>query len=147
MPTMSKLVAAALLGALGYFVADLIGSHLPPEELQNWLRPMSAFFGVLVGWRYLGKNMRGDWSTAIGLGLSAGALVTLISLFWFSADEMVRRSLRKSYGGNPIEALEDVFAIAWDFTEYLRHPDVIVAAVGGSVLIGFIVTAVSRRWR
>jgi len=77
---MSKLVAAALLGALGYFVADLIGGHLPPEELQNWLRPMSAFFGVLVGWRYLGKNMRGDWSTAIGLGLSAGALVTLISL-------------------------------------------------------------------
>ena len=146
MPTMAKLFAAALLGALGYYVADLVGGHLPPEERQLWLRPITAFFGVIVGWRFLGRKTRGDWASATGLGLSSGVLLTVISIFWFAGDEMIRRSLRKAYGGNPIEALEDVFAIVIDLSQYLRHPDVLLAAIVGSILCGIIVTAVARRW-
>jgi hypothetical protein len=109
MPTMSKLFAAILLAALGYVVADLVGGHLPPEDRQNALRPITAIFGVIVGWRFLGKRVRGEWAHALGLGASAVALLMLCGLIWFSGYEMLRRATRLAYGGDPVVALEDMF--------------------------------------
>lgn len=146
MPTMAKLFSAILMAVLGYFVADLVGGHLPPEERQESLRVITALFGFWVGWAFLGRRIRGDWASSVGLGLSAGIVLTLIALFWFSGYEMIRRSMRLAYGGNPVEALEDMFQIAIDNLEYLAQADVIAASVIGSILVGVIATAVSRVW-
>lgn len=146
MPTMAKLFSAVLMGVLGYVVADLIGGHLPPEERQNALRPITAIFGVIVGWRFLGKRVRGEWAHAIGLGASAGAAVTICALIWFSGYEMLKRATRLAYGGDPVAALEDMMQIAVDYLQYFIEPDVAIVAVFGSVIVGGIVTAVSRVW-
>ena len=147
MPTMAKLFSAILLGALGYGVADQVGGHLPPEQTQGALRNLTAFFGVLVGWRFLGAKVRGEWSQAIGLGISAVVLLAVIALFWFAGYEMIQRAMRLIYGGDPILALEDMFFIAVEYLQYLAQVDVIIVAGFGAVILGFVVTAVSRMWR
>ena len=146
MPTMSKLFAAFFLGALGYFAADTVALHLPEEVRPGMLRPLSAFFGLLVGWRFLGKRVGHGMQSAIGMGLSASVLLVLICLLFFSGNEMLRRALRKSYGGNPFEALQDMVQIALDFTEYLLQADVIAVLVLGGIAVGMIVELVARRW-
>ena len=146
MPTMGKLFSAIMLGVLGYYVADLVGGHLPDEVRQNALRPITAIFGVLVGWKFLGRRLRGDWPSAIGLGLSSSVVLALIALLWFSGYEMIRRALRLAYGGDPFLALQDMFQIAADNLQFLAQPDVIFAAVLGSIGIGVVATAVSRIW-
>ena len=72
MPTMAKLFAAVLLGALAYVAADAVGNHFPPEDRQGALRQLSAFFGVVIGWRFLGKRVNRGWYGSLGVGLSAG---------------------------------------------------------------------------
>ncbi|KMW57095.1 hypothetical protein AIOL_002053 [Candidatus Rhodobacter oscarellae] len=57
---MAKLFAAILFAVLGYFVADLVGGHLPPEKPQGMLREITAFFGLLVGWMFLGRRIVGE---------------------------------------------------------------------------------------
>ena len=146
MPTMPKLFAAVLFAVLGWFAADLVGAHLPPESLQGALRPLSGFFGLMIGWRFIGPRAGGGWRAACGLGLSGAVFLVLIGLMWFSGYQMIRRAMRMAYGGNPFEALEDMFQIAFDNLEYLAHPDVIGALVLGSMAVGLIVEAVARKW-
>lgn len=144
MPTMPKLISAVIMALLGYGAADAVGGHLPPEVLQNGLRPVSAFFGIIVGWRYLGRKVGEAWRTAIGFGLSATVALVLISLLWFSGYEMIKRSLRLAYGG-PFEALQDMVQIAIDQAQYLGHGDVIVVLAGGGALCGLIAEFIARR--
>ena len=145
MPTAAKLVAAIVLGLLGYGVAHLVAAYLPPEVLAGKLRPVSAALGALIGWRFLGRRVGGGMQTAYGLGLSAAVALLLAALFVFSFAEMIRRSLRKSYSG-PFEGLQDVIQIALDNTAYLAHPDVIGALVLGGVTVGILAELTSRRW-
>ncbi len=147
MPTAAKLVSAILMGALGYYAANLLAAHLPEEVPANWLRPLSAVFGVIVGWRFLGKRVRGSGiQSGIGLGVTASAAVVLMGLVWFSGYEMVRRAMRLAYGGNPFEALQDMVQIALDFTIYLGNGDVLAALLGGGAVVGIVADMVARRW-
>ncbi|MEL7116487.1 MAG: TrgA family protein [Pseudomonadota bacterium] len=146
MPTMAKLSSAILMGILGYVVADLVGGHLPEEMRQKSLRWVTAVFGVLVGWRFLGPRVRGDWTSSVGLGLSAGLVLFIVALFWFAGYEMLRKAQRLAYGGDPIEALEDMVAIAVEYLAHLAYSDVIGTAVVGSIIVGVVVTMIARRW-
>ncbi|KMW57096.1 hypothetical protein AIOL_002054 [Candidatus Rhodobacter oscarellae] len=74
-------------------------------------------------------------------------VLVLVSLIYFSGYEMIRRAMRLAYGGNPFEALEDMFAIAWEYAlDFLAKPDVIIGLAIGSILAGTVVKAVSRIW-
>ena len=147
MPTMAKLFAAVLLGALAYVAADAVGNHFPPEDRQGALRQLSAFFGVVIGWRFLGKRVNRGWYGSLGVGLSAGVVLVIVCLVAFSAIEMLRRAMRMSYGGNPIEALEDMFQIGMEMVwDKLAYTDVIVILVVGSMVCGLVTEAVARRW-
>ena len=146
MPTMSKLFAAILIAALGYFAADRVAVNLPEEIPPGVMRPVMAFFGIFVGWRLLGPRTGGGMRASMGLGLSSAALLTIIGVFWFAGYEMLRRALRKAYGGNPFEALQDMFQIAVDRLEHLAHADVVAVLVIGGLLAGAICEFVGRRW-
>ena len=78
--------------------------------------------------------------------MSSTLVLTFVALTWFSGYEMIRRAMRLAYGGNPVEALEDMFAIAIDNLQFLAQADVLFAAVIGSAVIGLVVTAISRVW-
>lgn len=146
MPTMSKLFGAVFVAVLGYFAADAVAGHLPEEVQHGMLRPMMVFFGLLVGWRFLGKRVGRGMQSAIGMGLSSAVVLVLVGLLFFSGNEMLRRALRKAYGGNPFEALQDMVQIALDFTEYLAQADVIAVLVLGGIAAGVMVELVARRW-
>lgn len=146
MPTMAKLISAILLGILGYVAADRIAAHMPEEVRKGMLMPVSVIAGIVVGWRFMGRRAVGNMSSAIGIGLSAVVIQVLVAVFAFAFSDMIRRSLRKAYGGNPVEALEDMFQIAIEHMQYLLPGDVLVVLLGGGALCGIIATIVARRW-
>ena len=105
-----------------------------------------AFFGIFVGWRFLGKRAGSGLNAAPGLGLSAAVILVAVSVFWFSGYEMIRRATRMAYGGDPFAALQDMVQIALDDAPYLAHGDVIGTLVVGGILVGLIVELVAKRW-
>lgn len=145
MPTASKLVAAVLTAALGYYVADLIVAHLPEQDRDNWMRVVSALLGVVVGWKFLGSRMGDGYRAAIGLGLSTSLVLFLVGMVTFSGYEMLIRSLRKSYHG-PFEALQGMMAIAIENLEYVQFADVVMGFVLGGIVVGVITEMAARRW-
>jgi hypothetical protein len=143
---MSKLFGAVLLAVLGWYAADAVGGHLPPEQKQGLLRPVSAFFGLTTGWRFMGPRMGDGIRAGIGMGLSAVVVLVLICMTVFAGAEMTRRAMRMTYGGDPFEALQDMVQIALDNVLYLNHADVIVTLLVGGMIVGFITELISHRW-
>lgn len=146
MPTMAKLFGAASVAVLGYLVADKVGGHLPEEAQQVALRPLSAFFGLIVGWRFLGRRSGHGFKSAVGLGITSSIALLLICLTYFSGYEMIRRAMRLAYGGDPFAAIKDMVQIALESTEFIGHPDVIAYLLVGGILAGVLVDFVARRW-
>jgi len=146
MPTMGKLFAAVFVAILGYIAADKVGGHLPEEAQQVALRPLSALFGLIVGWRFLGRRTGGGVTSGVGLGLTSSVALVLISLIYFSGYEMVVRATRMAYGGDPFAALQDMIQIALDMTEFVAHQDVLTVLVLGGMTVGVLVDLVARRW-
>ena len=146
MPTMPKLIAAILVAALGFIAAGRVAAHLPPEIPPGLLQPITAFFGLFVGWRFLGKRVGGGMQSAMGLGLSAVVILLLVSIFWFSGYEMIRRATRMAYGGDPFAALQDMVQIAMEDALHLAYTDVIGVLVLGGMVVGVMVELVARRW-
>ena len=146
MPTASKLVAALLIGALGYIGAGQVIPHLPPETRVGLFREISAFFGILVGWRFLGPRVGGGARISLGIGLTSAVALTLCCLIYFAGYEMVTRAMRMLYGGDPFAALQDMMLIAINYLEFLSPADVWGTLAVGGILAGLICEAVSRRW-
>lgn len=146
MPTAAKLISAILLGVLGYIVADRVGAQLPEATRQGMLRPVSAAWGVVLGWRFLGPRANVSLGNAVAIGVSAALLHLICAMFTFAFFEMIRRALRKAYGGNPVEALEDMFQIAVGYLEYLAFTDVLGPLVGGAAVVGLVASFAARRW-
>lgn len=94
----------------------------------------------------MGKRAGRGVRSAIGIGLTSAVALVLLCLAFFSGVEMTRRALRKSYGSNPFEALQDMVQIALDYTEYLFQPDVMTVLVVGGIGVGILVELVARRW-
>jgi hypothetical protein len=84
-------------------------------------------------------------SSAIGLGLSAMVAMFFVAMGFFAGNEMIKRSLRKSYD-DPFEALQNMVEIAIDNTKHVAYADVILVLVVGGMLVGLLVEATSRRW-
>ncbi len=146
MPTASKLVAAILIGALGYIGAGQVIPHLPPETRVGLFQIISAFFGVIVGWRFLGPRVGGGVRVALGVGLTSAVALTLCCMIYFSGYEMVTRAMRMYYGADPFLALQDMMQIAISYFEYLGELDVWGFLSIGGLMSGLICEAVSRRW-
>ena len=145
MPTASKLVAAILLAALGYFAADRVALHLPEETPPGLIRQITAVFGLWVGWKFLGSRVGGGMSAAIGMGLSAMVAMFIVAMGYFAGYEMIKRSLRKSYD-DPFEALQNMVEIAISNTKHVAYVDVLLVLVVGGMVVGLLVEAASRRW-
>ncbi len=146
MPTMAKLFSGIMMAVLGWMCADKVGLYLPEEVQQQMLRPITAFLGLIVGWRFLGKRVGRNWRTAVGFGLSSVVFLTILALFTFSVLEMLKRALRKTYEG-PIDAIEGVFEIAADFgRNYLPYADVITTGIVGGIIVGLVAEYIARRW-
>ncbi|MCI2398524.1 TrgA family protein [Aliiroseovarius subalbicans] len=145
MPTAPKLVAAVFFAALGWFCADLVKPLLPDGTQIGLFSPISAGFGLLVGWVFTGKRLGLGQGTPIGIGFSSSILMVLWVLLCFSGYEMLRLALRKSYDG-PVEAIQGMFQIGVDYLLLAATVEVAGALVLGGVLGGVLTGWAARRW-
>lgn len=145
MPTAAKLIGGILTAILGWFFADAIVPHLPPETRVGLFREISALLGLWVGWRFMGNRVGEGFSTSLGFGIGTGAFLVFWMLVVFSGVEMTRRSLRKSYDG-PADAVLGMVEIAIEYFVYLKPMDVWMLLLAGAAMIGLVCEAIARRY-
>ena len=145
MPTAAKLVAAICLAALGWVVADLIKPMLPEGTQVGLFSPITAGWGLVVGWTFAGKRLGDGTGTPIGIGIAA----VVSQVFWvvlsFAGYEMIRLSTRLRYDG-PVEALQDMFQIGIEYLWLAATPQVIGTVLVGGVVAGVVTGFAARRW-
>lgn len=145
MPTAARLVAALFFAALGWFCADLYKPLLAENTAVGLFSPVSAGFGLAVGWVFTGQRIERGLGSGPGIGLTSAALLVFWVLLAFSGYKMVMNSMRKYYDG-PVEALQAMFGIAVDYARLALTPEVVGALVVGGLVGGLITEWTARRW-
>lgn len=140
MPTAGKLFGAVSFALLCWFVSGFIPPLLPEGVRTDFLQPINAGIGFLMGWMLLGKNA-GDGIVA-SIGHSSTTMVAIV--FWalliWSGDEMLENSVRLRYNG-PVEALQDMAITAIEYARLIATPEII-----GSMIVGIVVCAIVTEW-
>ncbi|MCG7572081.1 TrgA family protein [Phaeobacter sp. CNT1-3] len=148
--TTARAIGGVLMGALGWFVSDLVRPLMPESTVFGWFNHVNLALGAYVGWSMLvpkgGQASSGNRMVAMSRGLTAAFSLATIGILAQSVNEMLRLSKRLRYS-DPLKALEDVFRIIADFGVVLLHPTVIGPLIIGSVVIAFIVDMAHSRWR
>ncbi len=145
MPTAAKLIGAIVFAALAWFVSDLIKPLLPEGSQVGLLSPINALFGLLMGWRVMGRGAGRGYVPSMGFGLTTLAAIVFWSLLLWGGYEMTRRATRLYYDG-PMEALQDMAIIMGDYAMIALDPQVIGAALVGAILCASLTEFFARRW-
>lgn len=145
MPTAGKLIGAIAFAALAWFVSDLIKPLLPEGSQVGLFSPLNAFFGLLMGWRIMGRGAGRGYLSATGFGLTTMVAIVFWSLLLWGGYEMTRRAMRLYYDG-PMEALQDMAGIMAEYALVALDPQVIGAALVGAILCAFLTEFFARRW-
>ena len=146
MPTAAKLVAALAIAAVGWFAAEAFKTLMPPETVWGNFTPICAGIGAIVGWRVLGARAGRGLQSALGVGLSASAVLVGVVLFLFSGREMVLRALDRRYDG-PMDATVSVFGIMLEYGSRMGDVQLLGILIGGGLMAGLLAEVASRLWR
>lgn len=146
MLTAPRLVAALLLGMVGFLGSELIKPLMPEGTQFGWFSLLNLGLGVITGWVVIGSRIGRGIVPAINNGLTGAVALIFWGLFTQAGYEMLRLSLRRRYDG-PVEALTDMFRIGMDHAQTMATLPVL-----GTLLIGGAIAAVlaeisSRYWR
>lgn len=145
MPTAAKLISAIILAAVGWLCGELVKPLMPEGRDLSYLSPTCAFAGLFVGWFYLGPRADRGLGTA---GANAGTTLfvqVFVTLFTFSFSQMISNSLRKRYEG-PIEALQDIFIIGFDFAVEYTTAEIAAVAILGVFIASSSAFYAARKW-
>lgn len=146
MPTAARLVAALVLGATAVAVSEMIKPLMPEGMDFGWFTWVNAVLGVLCGWVVIGRRAGAGLGAATGYGLTGMGALVFWAILLQAGYEMLRLSLRRRYDG-PVEALEDMVAIALEHAQLLLTPHLAAALVAGGVLAGLAAEIANRHWR
>ena len=91
MPTFARLAAGILFAGLAYYVSLLIVPLFPPEQQLGWFREVNAGVGLVIGWKVMGARAGNGVSNAIGVGLTAAAMMLLSLLTAMAAAILLNR--------------------------------------------------------
>ena len=92
MPTAPKLIAAILLGGLGFGVAMMVIANVPEHVPAGSVPFIAAGLGLLWGWRFLGRGVGRGVSTGAGIGLTAALALAVSALLLVGFIQMIKRS-------------------------------------------------------
>lgn len=143
-PTAPKLIAALVFAALAWWVCDLVRPYLPEQQPARGLNEVAAGFGLLMGWRVMGRLVGGGYVAAMGYGLTTLVAVVLWTLLALAGYEMVERAVRLFYDG-PMEAIEAMVLLMIGYGSFLLNATPAVSAAVGAALCGVLVEFVARR--
>lgn len=145
MPTFARVAASVLYAALAFYVSTIVQEMFTDERPLPALPYWNAFFGVIVGWRVAGSRAGQGVSGAIGYGLTTTVALAFVCLFFNSAGEMIRRSMRGQYDG-PAQAVVEVANLMYEFGIRVATMEVIAISVGGGLACAILVEAFGRRY-
>lgn len=146
MPTAGKLIGAILFAALAYFVSDLVKPLLPEGTQTGLMSPLNAFFGLLMGWRIMGRGAGNGYVSSLGYGLTTMVAIVFWCLLLWSGYEMTRRAMRLYYDG-PMEALKEMTVLMADYGRMaVTDPTVVGAAIVGSLFMAMVTEFFAKRW-
>ncbi len=145
MPTFARLVAAVMLGAVGWWVSDLIRPLMPEGTDFGVFNYVNAGLGILVGWRVTGKRLGRGLSNGLSAGLTGAAALVFWGVVAHSLSEMLGLALASRIGG-VMQAINTMLRIMTEYAVILADVQVIVALVGGGIATGLIGEWVARRW-
>jgi hypothetical protein len=145
MPTAAKLVAAIAFAIVGAIAAHLFLPVLPEGTPPGYLREVSALFGLVCGWRIMGRRVGKGMGEAAGSGILTAVCLLFWVMLFFSGFTMIRRSMRMLYDG-PVDALLGAMSIMFDYGKLLAAPATPVALLIGGVLAGWLAEATRRRY-
>lgn len=145
MPTMSKLAAAVCYAILAWVVSGMVMETMP--EKTNWgnFQPFNALIGLLVGWFIVGRRLRVDYVTAMGIGFTGMVATVFWVILSHAFNEMLKLSLARRYDG-AVEAIVSVFKISIEYAQHLGTPMILLTLLFGGMVSGVIAEYVDRRW-
>lgn len=146
MPTIPKLVAALCLAVLAYVVSGMVIKLLPEGINTGIFVHLNVLIGLVTGWVYIGRQPMDTLAEGLSYGLTGAGILTAVSLFLQSSNEMIRLAMRHRYDG-PLEAVAAVFQIGVTFgADVFTMPVIAALAIGGFVT-GFATYLAALRWR
>lgn len=145
MPTAGKMVAAAGLGALGWFASEMFRPLMPPETNFGMFNEVNVVLGLLCGWFVAGKRLGFGYSEGFSAGLTGLGAMVFWALFLQSFNEMLRRALDNRYDG-PVEGLTAVMELGVEYGTYMLNGPLIGLLLTGGILVGLVAEWVSHRW-
>ena len=145
MPTGGKLMGAIVFAFLAYFITDLVKPLLPEGTGVGLFSPVNAVIGMVMGWNIMGRGAGETYRQAFGYGFTTLFATTFWSIFTWAGYEMIRRSTRLYYDG-PVEALQDMAAVALEYGQLAAVQGVIVPAVVGTLFCAWLTEFFARRW-
>jgi len=146
LPTAAKLFSAFMFALIGLGAAWGVLPVLPEAMSVGMLLPVSAGLGALTGWFVMGGLVGRSVLVSAGQGLRTSATLLFWVLVVAGIVEMLRRSLRKSYG-DAAEAVISVLEIMLDFLMMaVQSPTTLVILGVGGLVAGALAELVSRRW-
>lgn len=146
-PTAAKLIAALILGGLGYVLSGLVVPVLPEDTDPGWFPLVNLVIGLLCGWITVGRRAGRGYAAAIGNGLTGGAALLFWGLFVQAGNEMLRLALRKRFDG-PIESLLALLekGAEWGMLA-LAYPPFTLTLLLGALVAGLAAEYAARVWR
>ena len=145
MPTAAKLAAAILFAALAFAVAEIYKTTITERTVWGYLSEVSAFMGLVWGWRVTGRLAGGGYWAAMGYGVRTMFTVFFWVIMVFAIYVMVVQSTRMRFS-DPLEALLGAGSLMLDYARSILSAEVLVPAFVGGILIGLVCEFVSRRW-
>lgn len=145
MPTMSKLAAAVCFAILAWIVSAQVMDTMPEREQWGNFQPFNALVALLVGWFIVGRRLRVDYVTAIGIGFTGMVAAVFWVIFCHSFNEMIQLSLARRFDG-PVEAIVSIFKLGIEYAIKLAHPQILATLGVGGMVTGVIAEFVDRRW-
>jgi len=146
MPTAAKLIAALAFAAVAWLAAEAYKPQMPPDTVFGYFTVICTLIGAFCGWKVMGSRAGRGWSTALGIGVTTSTVLTLASIFAFSLQEMLLRSMNRRFG-DPMEAAVGTFGIVIEYAALLADVRVLGILVIGGMLGGLAAEFAARRWK
>ncbi|MDX5383113.1 MAG: TrgA family protein [Rhodobacterales bacterium] len=146
MLTAPRLVAALLLGGVGFLGSELIKPLMPEGTQFGLFSFVNLGLGALCGWIVIGSRIGRGVVPAVNNGLTGAAALIFWGLFLQAGNEMLRLSLRRRYDG-PVEALTDLFRIGMEYALTMATVPVLGTLFVGGVVAAVLAEISARYWR
>ncbi len=133
MPTAGRLAGAVIFALFGWYIGGIAGPFFPEANPPDYLIPMCAFFGLIIGWTVCGSRAGNGYRLAVSNGLTSAGAFSFCVLGALAFNGMISNALRNRYDG-PMDAIAGMFELMLEQgRNFFDIPFLATVIVGGIV--------------